>query len=70
MMTKKLEEFIDMFYDERNMVITMQFQEHFITIQKNESGYDILKDIFRNIPFELLRYSAGEEVLLSLKFNF
>lgn len=69
-MIRKLPEYIGMFEEEnRPLVITMQIKEHYVRLDPEEQGYDILADSLRNIPFELLRYAAEDTAInLSLKY--
>lgn len=76
-MIKKLPDYIQMFSEyknklekkERPLTIVIQIMEHYVRLNNNEPGYDILIDSLRDIPFELLRYSADdEEIHLSLKY--
>lgn len=74
-MIRKLPEYIGMFLEynkyekeERPFIITLQIKEHFVRLDNKEPGYDILIDSLRDIPFELLRYSADDTINLGLKY--
>lgn len=69
-MVRKLPEYYEIFKeDNRPVIITAQIEEHFVRISEEESGFDILLDSLRNIPFELLRYTAEDiSINLSLKY--
>lgn len=69
-MIKKLPEYIEMFEGEKKpLEITIQIKEHFVRLYTDETGFDILFESLRDIPFELLRYSSVyENIELSLKY--
>lgn len=68
-MIRKLPEYVEMFKEEnRPLHITIQIGEHFARIDDDQPGYDVMLDSFRNLPCELLRYSADDIVSLGLKY--
>jgi len=69
-MIRKLPEYIGMFEEEDKVLeINAQIKDHFVSLNSSELGYDIFYDSLRNIPFELLRYSADyDKIILSLKY--
>lgn len=75
-MIKKLPDYIQMFSEyknkfekeERSLIITIQIKEHFVRLNTDQPGFDILADSLRDIPFELLRYTADETINLGLKY--
>lgn len=75
-MIKKLPDYIELFSEQKNMfekemrplIITMQIKEHFVRLDTDQPGFDILCDSLRDIPFELLRYSADETINIGLKY--
>lgn len=68
-MIRKLPEYAEMFKEEnRPLHITIQIGEHFARIDDDQPGYDVMLDLFRNLPCELLRYSADDTINLSLKY--
>lgn len=69
-MIKKLPEYIEMFKEEnRPLIMTIQIKEHFVRLDDDQPGYDIVCDSLRIIPLELLRYSADETINLGLKYK-
>ena len=69
MMIRKLPEYVEMFREEdKALHITIQIGEHFARIDDEQPGYDVMIDLFRNLPCELLRYSADDTINLSLKY--
>lgn len=69
-MFRKLPEYIGMFEEEDKVLnVTLQIEEHFVSLDSSEPGYNILYDSLKNIPFELLRYTADDaKINLSLKY--
>ena len=68
-MIRKLPEYVEMFKEENTPLhITIQIDEHFVRITDDMQGYDVMLDSFRNLPCELLRYSADDTINLSLKY--
>lgn len=68
-MVRKLPEYAEMFKEEkRPLHITIQIGEHFARINEDQLGYYVMLDSFRNLPCELLRYSADDTINLSLKY--
>lgn len=68
-MIKMLPKYVEMFEEEgRTSRITIQIKEHFLRLDSDEPGFDLLLESLDDIPFELLRYAADEEIHLSLKY--
>ena len=68
-MIRKIPEYVEMFKEENTPLhITIQIGEHFVRIMDDLPGYDMMLDSFRNLPCELLRYSADDTINLSLKY--
>ena len=45
-----------------------QIKEHFLRLDSDEPGFNILFESLGDIPFELLRYAADEEIHVGLKY--
>jgi hypothetical protein len=68
-MIKTLSNYVEMFKEEnRNLQITVQIKEHLLRLYNDEAGFNILFESLGDIPCELLRYSADEDILISLKY--
>lgn len=69
MFIRKVSEYIEMFKEEDiPLHITIQIGEHFARIDDDQPGYDVMLDLFRNLPCALLRYSIDNTINLSLKY--